>query len=225
MRAGEGALVIPGLAGFIPIVENIGQSLILATGSFVVPANVGLISVVTVGRGGQGMTDGSTYTSGGGGGGLAYVNNIAVTAGETLTVTISDTETMLQRGGTTLCRATAGSTTFGGTATTGTGWTGGNGQYSLYANNASGGGAAGYTSNGGNASGASFFGGGGISVLGGGAGAAGNASTQFLPINGDTYGGGAGAAGSNGGMGARGPGAVRIMWGGARSFPFNAGNA
>ena len=57
---------------------------------FVVPAGVTSISAVAVGGGGGGggVTDGSNGGGGGGGGALAYVNSIAVTPGETLTVVV-----------------------------------------------------------------------------------------------------------------------------------------
>ena len=51
---------------------------------FYVPAGVTSISAVAIGAGGVAS---SSYT-GGGGGALSYVNNVAVTPGEMLTVTV-----------------------------------------------------------------------------------------------------------------------------------------
>jgi hypothetical protein len=58
------------------------------TTSWIVPAGVTSISIVCIGAGGGGY-DGSEFSnpSGGGGGGLNYVNNVAVTPGETLSIT------------------------------------------------------------------------------------------------------------------------------------------
>lgn len=58
------------------------------TSSWAVPAGVTSISIVCIGGGGGGY-DGSEFSnpSGGGGGGLSFVNNVAVTPGETLSIT------------------------------------------------------------------------------------------------------------------------------------------
>ena len=59
------------------------------SGTFVVPANISSISAVCIAGGGGG--GGSAISPGGGGGsggGLSYKNNISVTAGETLTITV-----------------------------------------------------------------------------------------------------------------------------------------
>lgn len=62
-----------------------GQFLVTSSGvtSWIVPAGVISISAVTIGGGG-----GAGNRAGGGGGGLGWKNNIAVTPGETLTITV-----------------------------------------------------------------------------------------------------------------------------------------
>ena len=167
--------------------------------SFVVPAGVSKISVVTVGHGGTG---GSTACScclfrnkgGGGGGALSYTNCIPTTPGETLTVrvggaigcnyTYAFVPSCVKRSSTVLISAVYGPssitngactgnlTTPGGAAASGVGavkFSGGNGVRG-------GGGAAGYAGNGGagapmnNTSGAAGSGGGGGGGAGGGSG-------------------------------------------------------
>ncbi len=88
------------------------------TYSFVVPAGVEKISAVAVGAGGGGSN--SLNGGGGGGGALQYRNNISVTPGETLTVSVgrggaagtigqTGTASSLYRGGTALVYAAGGS--------------------------------------------------------------------------------------------------------------------
>lgn len=204
-----GFLTVGGAVAGQQVFNNVG-------GTFTVPAGVTSISVVGVGRGAAGATalnvdEVSTDYIGGAGGALSYVNNIAVTPGETLDIQVSDTLSRLLRGGTVLVSAGAGSGTIAGSVIVGTGFAGGNGSRVIETFR-SGAGAGGYTSAGGNA-GFGTLGGGGVSLLGGGAGgsAAGNANA-----NGGAYGGGGGASGS---LGAAGPGGVRIIWGAGRAFP------
>ena len=199
-----------------------GQQLFLGSGSFVVPAGVTSISAVCIGSGGAGGFDGVNAPSGGGGA-LAYANGVAVTPGETLTVTFNGTSVSILRGSTVLVRANNAVGRTGGTVGVGTGFRGGDGGSTLYAPDdpfigVHGGGAGGYTSNGqtGSAGGGLVNrGGGGSSVLGGTVGASAGASPT---ANGGAYGGGGGndndATGSFGG-----PGAARIIWGEGRSFP------
>lgn len=149
-----------------------GQQAYNSTGTytFTVPTGVTSIATVVVGAGGGQYGPNGNFS--GGGGGLAYVNNISVTPGESLTVYVgfstqayncgSNQESSLKRGGTYLVRASGGtnggvnnaggasSTTqgAGGSPVTGTGGTGGAGG----GNNSSigaAGGAAGYAGNGG----------------------------------------------------------------------------
>jgi len=70
-----------------PIVP-VGQDLFEADGTFTVPDGVDNISVVAIGSGGAAGYE-STFANGGGGGMLAYTNNIPVTPGDTFTVTVN----------------------------------------------------------------------------------------------------------------------------------------
>ena len=152
------------------------------TYSFVVPTGVTSVSMVTVGGGGGG---GWPYGAGGGGGGaLAYVNNVAVTAGATVSVTVgaggSGATTQFGAGypggfsqvvysGTTRARANGGAGGYqgvpGGTVATGTGGSGGSGGYGQEPGGG-GGGAGGYSGNGGN--GGNVYGSGPTNGTGGG---------------------------------------------------------
>lgn len=74
-----------------PIAQGQQAYTTAGTYSWVVPAGVTSVSVLTVGGGGGGGgSSGGTCTggSGGGGGSLAYVNNLSVTPAETLTVIV-----------------------------------------------------------------------------------------------------------------------------------------
>jgi len=152
-----------------------GQQNFTSSGTFTVPAGVTSIAVVVVGGGGGGGgSEDSDETGGGGGGGaLAYVNNLSVTAGESLTVTVgsggnggngdsggsSGGFSRLARGGTTLAQANGGgggqhrgSGGSGGTVSTGTGGSGGQGGQGSNrngSNSGGGGGAGGYSGAGG----------------------------------------------------------------------------
>lgn len=155
------------------------------TYSFVVPSGVTSISVVTIGGGGCNLIGGNS----GGGGALSYANNITVTPGETLTVTVgapgyyvpgsgvvNGSESSLKRGSTVLCSAAAALGSVGGSTGVGTVFAGGNStlgddSQSMYAG---GGGAGGYSGVGGNGrylnatDGAGGGGGGGMGGSGGG---------------------------------------------------------
>ena len=152
-----------------------GQQNFTSSGTFTVPTGVTSIAVVVVGGGGGGGgSEDSDETGGGGGGGaLAYVNNLSVTAGESLTVTVgsggnggngdsggsSGGFSRLARGGTTLAQANGGgggqhrgSGGSGGTVSTGTGGSGGQGGQGSDrngSNSGGGGGAGGYSGAGG----------------------------------------------------------------------------
>lgn len=110
--------------------------------SFVVPAGVTSICAVCVGGGASGRGFGvvSTHGYGGMAGALAYVNNISVTPGETLTVVVgaggasqaseggasnAGEDSRLHRSGTDLCRAGGGTNSSGGVPVVGTGGNGG----------------------------------------------------------------------------------------------------
>jgi len=60
------------------------------TYSWTAPAGVYSVSVVCVGAGGTYSPGGGLGATGGGGGALAYANNIAVTPGNTYTVVVGD---------------------------------------------------------------------------------------------------------------------------------------
>ena len=67
-----------------------------------------------------------------------------------------------------------------------------------------------------------YLGGGGGSGGGNGTGGEGSGESSYKGITGGQYGGGGGGSGTSYGGGAGGGGAVRIIWGGGRSFPTNA---
>lgn len=178
-----------------------GQQAYITTGTstFIVPAEVTQICVVCVGVGGAGIAVTNSVGGGvsGGGGALSYSNNIAVTPGESLTVSIDGAFSTLSRGATALVKAETGKVYYespaygGGRASQGVGqvrYSGGN----AYPTEGSGGGAAGYAGDGG-AGAQAFSGSSGSSGLGGGGGGGG---PQTL----------AGAAPSGGGVGILGQG-------------------
>lgn len=157
--------------------------------SVVIPAGVTSVDAVAIGSGPSNFAA-LTPRAGSGGGALSYVNALAVTPGETLTVVITDSttslvgESKLSRGLTVLVSAQAGarenvrSGGQGGQAVNGVGtvkYSGGNGGDSTTTSVGGSGGAAGYSGNGGN-------------------GASGNSPQITMGSNGS---GGGGAGGSN----------------------------
>jgi hypothetical protein len=194
------------------------------TESFIVPANVTSICVLCVGAGGTGRP--SPYASGGGGGGLAYKNNIPVTPGQSIVVTVGapgsraaalDTQ---NTGGTSsfggYVSATGGTSdggqNLGGSGVGGDGnATGGRGNNGTELNNdrgGGGGGAAGYTGNGGQANGGPISGGGGTGGNngfsggesgggGGGVGLFGEGASGAVPAGGGTGGNGGSGGGDS----------------------------
>jgi len=187
-----------------------------STSSWIVPPLVTSISAVAIGYGGDGGYGGGgdcpTHEpySGGGGGGLSYKNNIAVTPGEILTLYVGSTYygvgSYINRGGTRLLHATGGAngvsyltSAAGGLGGTALGYDGGgNGgagsnliSTALDDPGGSGGGAGGYSGNGGDAG--SDFGSSGSDGLGGGGGGGYRYSTTSFGGNG---GGGVGIYGS-----------------------------
>ena len=184
----------------------VGEVLLTSGSAWVVPAGVTSVSVVVIGRGGDGVQfPGNKY--GGGGGALAYKNNIAVTPGQTVSYNASG------YGGNnfSIFGVTAGNGSIGGngygsgsggTASGGdANFSGGAGAYE-FSSMANGGGAATYTSNGANGSGA------GISAYG--------------PTGGGTSYGAGGQSVYSGSPTVGGPGVIRIIWGVGRGFPNNA---
>lgn len=181
-----------------------------------VPFGVTSICVVCVGRGAAG----DTY-SGGGGGGLGWTNNIAVTPGEECTVVVGNgsTDTSFTavsdvvigyRG-----NGTTGGSYYG--AGGGNGGTGLNGSSGWRTGN--GGGSGRYSANGANGTE------GDTNLVGG---LSGGAPGNGVNLNGTDasmgtgYGFGGASAGEFGGDTTPGGGAVRIIWGSGRSFPSNA---
>jgi hypothetical protein len=171
------------------------------TYSFIVPAGVTSVSVVSVGGGADGS--GGYYSYGGGGGGLNWRNNLAVTPGQSITIEVNAYRSTTYGGNTTSgsleCNASGGNGTTGGgrSAPSGGGGNGGQG-------NSGGGGAAGYTASGG--SGGVIYGGAGNngSGGGGGGGGGGNAGSEYRNPGGGGGGVGILGAGGNGTGGAGG---------------------
>lgn len=128
--------------------------------SWVVPDGVSKISAVCIGAGQTGSRS-DTTAQGGDAGDLRYINSLAVTPGETLTIEVGKGvynqtlrydggTTSILRGGTTLLRAAGAvtSTPIGGNVGGGDGGAGGSGNNTTYAGG--GGGTGGYAGNGGN---------------------------------------------------------------------------
>jgi hypothetical protein len=156
-----------------------GQLTFAGTSSWTVPSGIGFISAVAIGKGAKGGIGGTTYQppsgswgggqpggGGGGAGGLAYSAGFVVTPGEVLTMAVTSTESMIQRGTTELLKATAGTAgadrvtsagggtggSYSGTEATG-GGLGGSGGSASYSSGGGGGGAGGYYGSGGSGSG------------------------------------------------------------------------
>lgn len=176
-----------------------GQQLYDTVGSytFTAPAGVTSVSVCCIGAGAN-TIGGLTQVGGqdgGGGGALAYANNISVTPGANYTVVVGAGTSGANRVSsfnTNSCRVNGGNGSTGGTVVNGTGGSGGNG------------GAAnqGYSGEGGRTV---LYGGGGGGGAGGYSGAGGNGGANNS--NGTTTNGGNGSAGSGGGAGGGGGGA------------------
>lgn len=209
-----------------------GQQLFTTVGdtSFKVPSGLSTMSLVLVGKGGDAGTasDGSGFY--GHGGDLRWINNLPVTAGETLTLRINGDGTWLLRGSAVLLVARSGARTvastpfgagpYGGTVGGGNGGDGYNG----------GGGAGGYSGNGGNSTSTTYdtsaakgqggAGAGGY-ALGGGGGVGLNgqgADGAAPPNNSSSYtGGGGGSGGVAGGSSGLGFGNTGGNYGGGAS--------
>lgn len=200
----------------------VGQQLFTASGTFIVPDGVTSICAVLITRGGSSYFDDSTFeVFSGGGGGLAWSNDIPVSPSEPLLVGIfqgSGLACYLSRQSTLpILRAINANSFVPGYGTNGDALrSGGAGASSSLGTGLGGGGAAGYTSDGQSASlGGASNGGGGTSPLGGGAGALAGIAPGRV---GAAYGGGA-AIEYDGTTYAGGPACVRIMWGEGRAFP------
>ena len=173
-----------------------GQVVITTSQTWVVPQGVYNISFVAVGSGGNGIQFGGNR-SGGGGGSLGYSNNVSVTPGQSIVITIYGGVTILGRTAGAGPGAVSNSSQGGGTAS---GFDvnfsgGGSGMFNTGSN--PGGGAATYTGDGVASSGAS------IGLLGPGTTGYGAGGTSVF----------------TGSAGAGGPAGLRIMWGAGRSYP------
>lgn len=176
-------------------------TLTASAGSWVCPPGVTRVSVVLVGRGGDGRANSWSTVIGGGGGALTYKNDHVVVPGQTYTWQISQYQTVIfglvAAAGSEGQGNGSGGSGAGGSASPGTGVTsyaGGNGQ-------------SGGTGNGGSAG--TYTGPGTIG------GETGISLTGNTP---GTYG-----KGGRSGTAALGqPGGIRIIWGSGRSFPNNA---
>lgn len=164
----------------------------LASGSYTVPTGVTSIRAYVFGKGGNGATAArSTSAGGGGGGGCAY-GDIAVTAGQTVSISISGGIATVSYGGTTMLTAD-----YGGDASGSTG--GAPGAGSKHASVTNGGaynGGYGGSNNpgcGGGSSGSPL----GNGYTGGGGAGGGGAGAGGIGGNSGGGGGGAGGAGSN----------------------------
>lgn len=206
------------------------------TYTWVAPTNVTSVSVVAVGGGADG------YNMGGGGGGLGYRNNIAVTPGNSYTVVVGASNSNSYFINTSTVRGGGAGGVFGGSYTGDGGGSGGTAQANW---NTGGAGAGGYAGTGGyggyccggpGAGGAG--GGGGGAPCGGGGGYGGgtvlygqgasgagggfysNGGTGSFVAGKNSYGGGAGASCPCGGTRGGQTGGVRLVWpGNTRFFP------
>jgi len=217
-------------------VSPIGQEEYTSAGtySWTAPAGVTSVSVVAVGAGGYNAGEYTGAVGGGGGGALAYKNNIAVTPGQSYTVVVGDSfnggpggSSAFAAGfGTMIAGGGGGNAAFNTPASTGgagglpsgtydAGYAGGaGGSYSSGSGFGGGGGAGGYAGAGGRGG---SNGGSGSNGSGGGGGGGGSSSGY-----GGTKGGGVGilGAGSNGtgasgsGHGGAGSNGVGVQHGG-----------
>ena len=204
--------IFAGLLAVAIVVQGQQAYTTAGTYSFVVPVDVTSVSVVCVGKGADGyrLTNAVGHGLSGGGGALSYSNNIAVTPGESLTISIDSSFSTLSRGATALVKAETGKQWYespsyvGGRAAQGVGdvkYSGG----TAGAGEGSGGGAAGYAGDGG--AGAVRYGSSGTSGSGGGGGGGGPQSqTGAAPSGGGVGILGQGSSGSVGGIDAGGAG-------------------
>jgi len=179
--------------------------------SWVVPTGVTNISVLAIGAGGNGQGNSTCGNFGGGGGALAYTNNISVTPGVSYNVyadSSSGSTMRFQGTGATVAAANGIQGSTGGSAAASTGtvkYSGGDGGYLNYG----GGGAAGYAGNGGRA--ANTTSGNGLAGSGGGGGGGVRYSCLIYGVGVSNGGGGTGAKG----QGSNGAGGVYNICGGS----------
>jgi hypothetical protein len=210
------------LANPINLLLLVGQQAYTTPGtySWTAPAGVTSVSVVCVGAGGSGEANPGAIVYGGGGGGLAYLNNIPVVPGNSYTVVVGnyqiygDGESSSFNGATIVATGGKsgifGSGTSAGGTFSGAGVLGGTGGQGGRGGNGGGGGAAGYTGNGG--AGAATFSNSGSNGAGGGAGGGGSS------VSGTTS-----YTGGGGGVGILGQGANGTGGAGGGTFPPSSG--
>ena len=190
-----------GIIGGAKRPHPIGEVTLLAGGTWVCPPSVTKVCVVCVGSGGTGIQY-PTTNSGGGGGALAYKNEIPVTPGQTYSFTVGSPSAIFGvSAGAGAAGKSSSSASPGGTASGGdANFSGGFGATGFGGTQA-GGSAATYSSNGatGGSEGVGLYGTGSTGPYGRG----GNS----------TYSGTAGQGYQ---------GAIRIIWGANRAFPNNA---
>lgn len=206
-----------------------GQQLFTSSGTWVCPAGVTKVSVVAVGAGGKaGYFDGTVTRNTGGGGALAYTNNITVVPGNSYTITVGTTagaNSRFDSGGAGSPHAGGGgngstvgaAAAPGGTVLAGTGGAGGSGQTLSTSTSPGAGGAGGYSGAGGagsptnNESGSSGSGGG----AGGGGGSRSGGGVGVLGAGANGAGGAAGVGGYGGSGGGDASGYTPGLYGGA----------
>jgi hypothetical protein len=188
---------------FVSAPHPIGQQSFTTEGTFswVCPVGVSRVSVVCVGKGGTSgqYTDGNsvTWRNAGGGGALAYQNNISVNAGSSYVVVVgtpsSFNVTSCKAGGGGVGSTTSQAGGSGGVVINGTGGSGGaGGTGNADQGSSGGGGAGGYSGAGGAGGGGRVAGNAGA---GGGAGGGGGYGGPYSP--GPGGGGGVGILGSS----------------------------
>jgi len=177
---------------FSTLVVFSGEAVFTTAGSYtwIVPAGVTSVSVVTVGGGGS--SNGSART-GGGGGGLSYENSISVASGDNIPIVVGAGGTNNGNGGT---------SSFSGVVSSGGGASGGDGGTTF---------STPYTGGGNGGNGGGFVGGGG--GAGGYTGAGGAGGTNGNVGSGSTGGGGGGGQGVQSSGGSGGGGGVGLFGG------------
>lgn len=219
--------------------------------SWTVPDGVSHVCVAAVSPGGNGGDWGGSSATGGKGGDFGWANEIPVTPGTKIIVQFSSSgaqiysRVSLPNGAGDLYVYAGQASVKSGAFSSATVYSGGSS--ASYSFGGGGGGAGGYTGAGGNGQGSGSgtaggggagggggreYGGGGVALRGqgpngtyssGSPGGGGSGGSAGIGKNGGNYGGG-GAGGRNGSTdgGVGGKGAVRILWGGGRSYPNNA---
>lgn len=195
------------------------------TFTFIVPANVYSISAVAIGAGASGYY--SWASSGGGGGALAWANNIAVTPGQSITITVPPSVTGTTSGASAVVGSffsaqggTHGATSSRAAPVSGTvSASGGYGGLCSQNGYGGGGGAGGYTGNGGDGS----YGPTGNSSSNGGQGTGGSAAGG-TGYQSSTYGFGGGGGTGLYGAGASGTNPTSLSQGNDWSYTSSSNN-